>query len=85
MIDTNTRLADLTIQEFLDILSSMNGADNDAPIAGVKGLAEYMGCSYATALRLKQSGKVDKAMVQTGRTIRFDRRKLERILKTKGA
>lgn len=79
MITESTKLSDITIGEFLEFLQQMSASE--APIVGVKGLAEYMGCSYATALRIKQSGKVDRAMVQTGRTIRFDRKKLERILK----
>lgn len=78
MITSSTKLSDITIGELLEFLEQRDRTD--APIVGVKGLAEYMGCSYATALRIKQSGKVDKAMVQTGRTIRFDRKKLERIL-----
>ena len=36
------------------------------------GLADVFGCSVTTAQRIKSSGKIDRAITQTGRTIVID-------------
>lgn len=41
-------------------------------VHGIKGLCELLGCSTATANRIKASGIIDKATRQVNRTILFD-------------
>lgn len=41
-------------------------------VYGLKGIAELFGCSLPTANRIKQSGKIDKAVTQIGRKIIVD-------------
>lgn len=41
-------------------------------VYGLRGLAELFGCSIPTANRIKQSGKIDKAITQIGRKIIVD-------------
>ena len=38
-------------------------------VYGLQGLAQLFGCSIPTANRIKQSGKIDKAITQIGRKI----------------
>lgn len=41
-------------------------------VYGMKGLAQILGCSVATAQRIKSSGRLDKAISQDGRIIVVD-------------
>ena len=41
-------------------------------VYGLAGLARLFGCSLPTANRIKQSGKIDKAITQIGRKIIID-------------
>lgn len=41
-------------------------------VYGIRGIAELFGCSIPTASRIKQSGKIDKAVTQIGRKIIVD-------------
>lgn len=41
-------------------------------VYGVKGLAKLLGCSQATAQRIKSSGRLDEAIFQDGHTIVID-------------
>ena len=41
-------------------------------IYGLSGLARLFGCSLSTANRIKQSGKIDRAITQIGRKIIID-------------
>ena len=63
IMDINKPVGALTVQELLDILQ---------PIYGLKGLAELLHCSIATANRIKQEGCLDKAISQVGRKIVID-------------
>ena len=38
-------------------------------VYGIRGIAGLFGCSIPTANRIKQSGKIDKAITQIGRKI----------------
>ncbi|KAA6330021.1 hypothetical protein EZS27_021225, partial [termite gut metagenome] len=38
-------------------------------VYGISGIARLFGCSIPTANRIKQSGKIDKAITQIGRKI----------------
>jgi hypothetical protein len=41
-------------------------------VYGLSGLARLFGCSLPTANRIKQSGKIDRAITQVGRKIMVD-------------
>lgn len=41
-------------------------------VYGLRGVAELFGCSLPTANRIKQSGRIDKAVTQIGRKIIVD-------------
>lgn len=41
-------------------------------VYGIRGIATLFGCSIPTANRIKQSGKIDKAITQIGRKIIVD-------------
>ena len=41
-------------------------------VYGIAGIARVFGCSIPTANRIKQSGKIDKAITQVGRKIIVD-------------
>ena len=41
-------------------------------VYGIGGIAKLFGCSLPTANRIKQSGKIDKAVTQIGRKIIVD-------------
>ncbi|PWL96828.1 MAG: hypothetical protein DBY04_07860 [Clostridiales bacterium] len=41
-------------------------------VYGIRGIAGLFGCSMPTANRIKQSGKIDKAITQIGRKIIVD-------------
>ena len=41
-------------------------------VYGIVGIARLFGCSMPTASRIKQSGKIDKAITQIGRKIIVD-------------
>lgn len=41
-------------------------------VYGIVGIARLFGCSIPTANRIKQSGKIDKAITQIGRKIIVD-------------
>lgn len=92
-IDLDTRLIDLTLRDVLDAVEERIRsvqADSKQPaqaansrryVYGLKGLAELLGCSKTTASRLKQSGKLDKAITQIGALIIVDADEVLRITK----
>ncbi len=41
-------------------------------VYGIAGLCEIFGCSKPTAIRIKESGRIDKAITQVGRKIVID-------------
>ncbi|MCJ7821206.1 MAG: DUF3853 family protein [Bacteroidales bacterium] len=41
-------------------------------VYGITGIAELFGCSKTTANAIKQSGRIDKAIIQVGRKIAVD-------------
>lgn len=45
---------------------------NKEYVYGMAGIAKLFGCSIPTANRIKQSGKIDKAITQIGRKIIVD-------------
>ena len=73
----------MTGEEFLYLQQSTGAttATDSAPtidstvkkyVYGIVGIARLFGCSMPTASRIKQSGKIDKAITQIGRKIIVD-------------
>lgn len=52
-------------------------------VYGIKGLAKLLGCSQATAQRIKSSGKIDQAIFQDGHTIVIDSDLVLELMKRK--
>lgn len=77
MITLDTKVSDLTVGELLTFLSQR---EQKRQITSMAELAEYLGCSLATAHRIKASGRIDKAIRQVGRTFRIDTAELDRLL-----
>ncbi len=81
IIDTEKPLWQLTVGEFLELTKSTipekvveayippEGRNMEYGIAGI---ARIFNCSMTTANRIKQSGKIDKAISQSGRKIAID-------------
>ena len=73
----DTLIFNLTVAQFEEILSrhtvSVPAKSNDRRYEyGIRGIAKIFGCSNPTAIRLKKSGVIDGAIVQTGRKIVID-------------
>lgn len=80
-INPNTRIIDLTVGELVDLIRETTAAVASSPMQekkprnleyGIAGIARIFNCSMATANRIKASGKIDKAITQTGRIIVID-------------
>lgn len=77
----NKPLWQMTGEDLLSLLQS-EGEKGQAPapmvdtskkyVYGIVGIARLFGCSMPTASRIKQSGKIDKAITQIGRKIIVD-------------
>lgn len=78
-------LSSLTVGEFFEVMESQITEIKEAAekatqvvekksatekyVYGIEGLAKLFGCSKTTANRIKQSGRIDKAVQQLGRQI----------------
>ncbi|MCC8132788.1 MAG: DUF3853 family protein [Tannerellaceae bacterium] len=71
----------MTGEELLCLLQNDKGKDESIPIHidtnkkyvyGIAGIAKLFDCSMPTANRIKQSGKIDRAITQIGRKIIVD-------------
>lgn len=80
-IDYDKPLWQLTVGEFLELTKTSNPAIVDDTYIqpeirkmeyGIAGIARIFNCSMTTANRIKQSGKIDKAISQSGRKIVID-------------
>lgn len=80
-MDTEKRVIDMTAGEFAEVLYSVMKklSDNEEEkvtnkrlVYGIAGIAQLFNCSMTTANRIKASGKIDKAISQTGRMITVD-------------
>ena len=90
VLRSDTPVWQLTVQEFVELLESVlrnhaavpESVARDPPrmVHGLDGLCEIVGCSKSTAMRLKKSGILDEAIVQTGRKIIIDADKALDIL-----
>ena len=78
----NKRLIDFTggdlvqlLSDYLKLPEPKEEADytkGQQFVYGIIGIAQLFGCSKTTANRIKQSGKIDKAICQYGNTIVVD-------------
>lgn len=72
----DTPLFKLTVGEVKALFSSLIPKPieekKDNYVYGYKGIASIFQCSIKSAQRLKQSGKIDKAIIQEGRKIKVD-------------
>ena len=90
---SNIPLWQLTVQEFENLMGrilseffqheEMSARDPPRMAYGLDGLCKVLGCSKSTAMRLKKSGILDEAIVQTGRKIIIDADKALDILYNK--
>lgn len=82
---TSPRLIDLTVDDLHRLLDErdrrmeerlrqMMSEDIPSHVRGIKGIAQIYHCSIPTAQRIKNSGKIDCAITQVGRTIVVDTR-----------
>ena len=78
-IDPNTRIIDLTVGELVDLLESATPSTPQVQtlpdkrfVYGIAGIAQLFNCSVTTANRIKASGRIDRAITQTGRIIVVD-------------
>jgi hypothetical protein len=74
----NTPLSFLTVGEFLELLKGIEKHKEVPPQQkvyeyGLIGLANTLGCSKATAWKVKKSGLLDEAIIQRGRKIIVDK------------
>ncbi|KAA6303178.1 MAG: hypothetical protein EZS26_000781 [Candidatus Ordinivivax streblomastigis] len=78
--DLNTPIWQLTAGDLLDLLERGNKPvtvidttkDDRHFVYGLAGLADLFGCSKTTASRIKQSGRITKAVSQLGNKIVVD-------------
>jgi len=78
MVDRATPIWQLTVGEFIEMQEqvikpqSVISMPEKKYVYGITGIAELFGCSKTTANAIKQSGKIDKAIIQIGRKIAVD-------------
>jgi len=77
IIKDDTPIAMLTVGGLKEVLAPLFGTGSHVEkerkyVYGLNGLAKTFSCSIPTALRLKQSGKIDAAITQVGRKIIVD-------------
>lgn len=93
-MDNTKPVGALTVQELLDILQPIINSSQTTiqtekaektkcHVYGLKGLAELLHCSIATANRIKQEGCIDKAVSQVGRKIVIDADLALELIKSK--
>lgn len=80
-MNTEKRVIDMTAGEFAEVLYSvmqrLSNKEGERTakrnlVYGIAGIAQLFNCSMTTANRIKASGKIDKAISQTGRMITVD-------------
>lgn len=84
-INPNTQLLHLTVAEYIELHKGILGQRNEPKeyVYGLKGLAKILGCSRATASKIKNSGIIDDAISQVGKLIVIDKKKLLEITAAK--
>ena len=78
IIDDNTPIEMMTFGELKAVLMPLMGISTTVTNTerkygyGLRGIAQTFGCSIPTAQRIKNSGKIDGALMQCGRKIVID-------------
>jgi len=78
MVDKATPIWQLTVGEFIELQQetikphTIIAAPEKRFVYGIAGIADLFSCSKTTANAIKQSGKIDRAIVQVGRKIAVD-------------
>ena len=66
-------LANYDLNKKVEVVQKFHDTGIDSNyVYGLEGIAKLFNCSTATASRIKQSGKIDKAITQIGRKIVVD-------------
>lgn len=83
MINPHTPLWQLTVGEYVELNKSIfqSFIGEKKCEYGLIGLARILGCSKATASRIKNSGILDEAITQYKNTIIIDKEKVLQIMK----
>ena len=86
----------MTGAQFLTLMSAAYATRQDAQLQaatvtdvsdstkyayGISGICDIFGCSKPTAQRIKRSGVIDEAIIQSGRTSVIDRQKALALVK----
>lgn len=85
-LDPKTKLSDITVGDFIELQNQIKNEKFNQPkqnsnfIYGLKGLAKLLGCSRATASKIKNSGKIDDSYWQEGNIIVFEKSKVLELL-----
>ncbi len=91
MYSLDTPIWQLTVGEFIELqkknaINISNAEPAGIPkrnlVYGISGLAKLLNCSNATAQKVKNSGRIDKAYTQVGRQIVFDADQVIDLLKS---
>ncbi len=88
-LDKDAPIWTLTVGQFTELMNSLTPKKEepdeqvqqiDKYSYGLSGLATLLGCSKTTAWKIKDSGKIDKAIRQVGRKIIVDNEKALELL-----
>lgn len=88
-LDKDAPIWTLTVGQFTELMNSLTPKKEepneqvqqiDKYSYGLSGLAALLGCSKTTAWKIKDSGKIDKAIRQVGRKIIVDNEKALELL-----
>ena len=91
MITERTRLIDVTVGDLMEYLrenlkpeqprTEPEPREPERFVYGIKGLADLLGCSESAAQRKKSAGMFKGAVMQSGRKITVDVRKVHEIMR----
>lgn len=80
-IPPDKQLLHLTVAEYKELHKEIS--EQKEYVYGLKGLAKMLGCSRATASKIKSSGIIDDAISQVGNVIVIDKFKALELISTK--
>lgn len=73
------------LDERISVLAPKTSHETTILLKGVKELADFLGVSVSTAQRLKTTGVLIPATMQSGRTCLFDPVKVKEVLQSRSA
>lgn len=85
-ITPDTQLLYLTVAQYIELHDMINAKiqqkkeEKREYVYGLKGLAKLLGCSKATASKIKSSGQINEAISQNGKIIVIDKLKALELL-----